>query len=177
MKIIKFKTKEVWKPVIGYEGSYECSNLGRIRSVERFDNNKHFLKGRIIKQHKDKLGYKKVTLSKDCKIKTHKAHRLIAKAFIPNTNNYPVINHIDKNPSNNSVSNLEWCTQKYNVEYSKNKKILQYTKEGLFIREWKNSVTIQKELGYDCSSISKCCKGKYNSMYGFKWCYKEEKAA
>lgn len=101
---------EIWKDIEGYEGLYQVSNKGRVKSF-------HSGEGKIMKPGTHPLGYKSVTLFKDKKGKVAKVHRLVAQAFIPNPENLPVINHKDENPSNNNVENLEWCTQKYNLNY------------------------------------------------------------
>ena len=101
----------IWKPVVGYEGLYEVSNTGLVRSL----NN---LKGRMLKLTKRKDGYLGVCLYKHCKQETKTVHRLVAETFIPNPNNLKVINHKDENRSNNNVENLEWCTYSYNTTYS-----------------------------------------------------------
>lgn len=124
-------TIEEWRPVAGYEGSYEVSNMGRIKSLDRYitvqshvggnQYQKHFdapaktvfRKGRVLKP-KDYRGYKSVNLGR----KSFKVHRLVAQAFIPNPKNKPNINHIDNNPGNNVCFNLEWCTQKENMQHA-----------------------------------------------------------
>ena len=100
-------TNEIWKDIEGYEKLYMISNLGNVYSN---------LTNKKLKPGIDK-GYLKVNLRKNNKTKQHTVHRLVAKAFIPNSNQYPCINHKDENPSNNSVDNLEWCTYKYNNTY------------------------------------------------------------
>ena len=89
------ENNEIWKPVVGYEDYYEISSMGRVRSLDRYDNLKHFRKGEINTLTKDKNGYLYVSLWKDGKQKVHKVHRLVALHFIPNPNNYPMINHKD----------------------------------------------------------------------------------
>lgn len=105
-------TEEVWKPIIGYEGLYEVSNLGRIVSL---DYNR--TKERKLLKDGDSNGYRKVILYKKGKTKNMKCHKLVAVAFISNPNNYQIINHLDSDRTNNCVSNLEWCTTKQNVEH------------------------------------------------------------
>lgn len=102
----------VWKDVYGYEGLYEVSNDGRIR------NSKGQPKALSIKADKN-TNYKEVSLWKDGKNKRFLVHRIVAKAFIPNPNNYKIINHKDEDGTNNCVSNLEWCDHKYNARYKK----------------------------------------------------------
>ena len=109
--------KEIWKDIKGYEGLYQVSSLGRIKSMERIARNNHRVRERILKTYIDKDGYIKCCLCKEGKRKPLMVHRLVAKAFIPNVNNYPVVNHKDEVKDNNIVDNLEWCTAKYNSNY------------------------------------------------------------
>ena len=109
-----------WKDIPGYEGLYQVSNLGEIKSL----NYRNTGKEKIIKPRKNKGGYLRVVLCKNGKQKDFLVHRLVAIAFIPNHNNYNQVNHKDENPSNNNVNNLEWCTSKYNSNYgNRNKKL------------------------------------------------------
>lgn len=117
-------------------------------------------------------------------------HRLVAMAFIPNPNGYPRINHIDENPKNNRVENLEWCTQEYNIQYYlerhppkvkekrclKNKKrkhlkVKQYALDGTLLRKWDNSRQVCVEKGWSDWAISECCRNKRKTAYGFIWRY------
>lgn len=123
------ENKEIWKDIKGYEGLYQISNLGNIKSLERtvykkvdvlHKKGKSFrykVKEKIIKPSYDRKGYQMVRLSKDGKAHTLKVHRLVAQAFIPNKNNYEQINHINEVKTDNYVENLEWCTAKYNDNY------------------------------------------------------------
>ena len=171
--------KEVWKDIIGYETLYKVSNFGRFKSIR----NNIFLKP-YIQQN----GYSRVSLSKNGKIKYYNIHRLVAEAFIPNPNNYPVINHVDGNKNNNNVGNLEFCTYLHNNKEArrlglnitkkgkynhKSRKVIQYDKNGNFIKEWDYMILITEILGYDYTSISRCCSGKQKTSYGYIWKYKE----
>lgn len=104
---------EIWKSVVGYEGFYEVSNMGRVRSLDRKNSRGSRVKGRYLKYKKTSRGYLSLQLcGKDCLI-----HRLVAKAFIPNPENKPQVNHIDGNKENNCIENLEWCTSSENNKH------------------------------------------------------------
>lgn len=109
--------KEIWKPILGYEGIYEVSSFGRIKSLKRRSKEDKNERGLILKQKKTKAGYYIISLHNQGKEKFFFVHRLVAQAFIPNPENLPIINHIDENKSNNCVENLEWCDQCYNINY------------------------------------------------------------
>lgn len=106
-------TVEEWRDVVGYEGLYKVSSHGRIKSYHA-----RYKKPRILKTSMTTTGYRKVELAKNKVKKSYKIHRLVAEAFIPNEENKPYINHLDSNPLNNNVDNLEWCTQKENMIHS-----------------------------------------------------------
>lgn len=110
---------EVWKDVVGYEGLYKVSSLGRVRSLDRVvthkNGRKRLFKGKLLTPFKNE--YFMVVLSKNGKKSSSNIHRLVAQAFIPNTNNLPEVNHKDEDKTNNRLSNLEWCTRKYNINY------------------------------------------------------------
>lgn len=118
--------KQIWKDIPGYEGKYQVSNTGRVRSL----NYNRTGKTKVLKQNTNKLGYKSVFLCKDGKFKRYYIHRLVALAFILNPNNYPIINHKDENPSNNYYKNLEWCTYEYNVNYGNCRKKISEANKG-----------------------------------------------
>lgn len=122
--------QEIWKDIPDFERYYQASNLGNIRSITRkakvkiLNNDFRTVKGQLISPAITKDGYLKVSLSKNHKRYYFRVHRLIAKTFIPNLNNYPEINHKDENKLNNNVDNLEWCTSKYNCNYgTRNKRL------------------------------------------------------
>ena len=111
--------QEIWKDVEGYEGLYQVSNFGRVKSLDRYvlrNGNSLFVKGIVLSQLNNR-GYLTVRLCNSGKYKNYLVHRLVANAFIHNDNNYSEINHIDENKHNNHVDNLEWCDRKYNVNY------------------------------------------------------------
>lgn len=104
---------EVWKSINGYCGLYEVSNLGNVKSLN-FSNGKV---PKVLKPQKDKNGYLVVNLYNNGKVRNFKIHRLVAQAFLNNEDNLPQINHINEIKNDNRVENLEWCTNKYNVNY------------------------------------------------------------
>jgi len=114
--------KEVWKDIIGYSGYYLVSNFGRIKSIIGWNGHKYIDINKILipNVQKTKNNYKrlKITLTKNKSRKCYSVHRLVAEAFIPNPNEKPEINHIDSNPLNNNINNLEWCTHQENVIHS-----------------------------------------------------------
>lgn len=122
--------EEIWKSIKGYEGYYEVSNLGRVRSVDREvldKNGRHqFKKGVIMKTREDRQGYVMVALSIGRKYSNKCVHRLVAEAFIPNPDNLPQVNHKNEVKSDNIPENLEWCTAKYNANYGdRNRKVVE----------------------------------------------------
>lgn len=127
-------TVEEWRDIPGYEGIYEVSNLGNVRSLDRFVKSKHegfyaFINGKQLTPIKNRAGYLRINLCNEYGRKAKFVHQLVAIAFIKNPNNLKQINHKDENPLNNRVENLEWCTAKYNSNYGNhNKKISEATK-------------------------------------------------
>ena len=168
------KNNEIWKDIFGYEGLYQVSNLGRVRSLK-------FGKERILSIRRSKFGYLLVNLCKNSDMKTFRVHRLVGQSFIPNPNNLPEINHRDEDKTNNKVVNLEWCSSKYNANFGTrnqrqaekcSKSVIQYTKTGEFVKKWKSTHDVQRNLGFDQGHISQCCTGKRKSAYKFVWKYK-----
>lgn len=114
--------EEIWKPIPNYEGLYEVSNKCRVRTIDHYVNNRLHNGMKIVHGRIKRLCYSKdkrpfVELSKEGINKKYPVYRVMAMAFIPNPNNLPEINHIDENPSNNNLENLEWCDRKYNINY------------------------------------------------------------
>ena len=115
--MLKIK-EETFKDISGYEGLYKIGNKGTVIGFSRSNDNRYKNKQWVLKQYKDRNGYVYVTLSNNKKRKTIKVHRLVAEAFLDNPNNYPCVNHIDSNRTNNEVENLEFCTHKQNIEHA-----------------------------------------------------------
>ena len=166
--------KEIWKDIKDYEGHYQVSNWGRVKSIK-------FGKEIILKHYKDGRGYLCVRLYKYNSSIQYKVHRLVAEAFLPNTDNLPQVNHKDEHKDNNIVSNLEWCSNEYNNRYGTriertSKPVLQYTLDGEFVKEWHSTMECYRKNGFNCSNISKCCRKleHYKSAYGYIWRYKNE---
>ena len=121
---------EEWRPVVGYEGLYEVSNTGQVRSVGRYYINslgkKFFLKGKTLSLSDNGRGYLRTNLTKDNKTLSKYIHRLVAEAFILNVDGLPAVNHKDEDKTNNRVDNLEWCDNKYNDNYgTRNKRVIE----------------------------------------------------
>lgn len=180
---------EEFKDIKGYEGFYQISNYGRVKSLEReivyiaknryteFTRNQK-IEEKIVKNSFDKDGYVQVGLSYIGEAKTKRVHFLVAQAFISNPNNLTCINHKDEDKTNNRLDNLEWCTIAYNNAYgSKTKPINQFDKNWCFIKRWKSSAEICKQLGFKRrSNITSCCKKRPHckTAYGYIWRYADE---
>lgn len=178
---------EIWKPVRGYVGLYEVSNYGRVRSVDRIDPRGHKRTGDMRKTHTGPHGYVRVHLSKNGAIKIHQVHRLVWEAF-----NGPIpegmqVNHIDENPSNNRLENLNLMTPSQNINYgTRNKKVSgklkcskrcvpvqQVSLDGIVINEFISLGDAARSTGIDRGLIQKCCAkvGWHKSASGFVWRY------
>lgn len=231
---------ETWKPVRGYEGLYEVSDWGNVRSL----NYRRTGMVKLLKQRTNQFGYQVIGLNYDGKQHFNQVHRLVAEAFIPNPYNKPEVDHINTNRTDNRVENLRWVTKKENGNnpltlkhisdvvkgenhplYGKNhseeskkkmsfnrkgkcrgeshylygkhlseeikkkiskakigkpshrkKKVIQYTLNGDFIKEWDSATEAERILNINHSQISAVCKGRHKSTGGYIWRYKEEVA-
>lgn len=147
---------EVWRDIKGYEGLYMVSDKGRVRSFYGSVIN-HRPKGSLLKPATDRDGYLRVMLTKKGKQKGFGVHRLVAQAFIPNPDNLPQVNHKDENPSNDSVDNLEWCTQEYNNAYgTRMDKIRDKISVAVIATNISTGETTEFNTLYDCSRFIGC---------------------
>ena len=184
-----YNSIEIWKDIEGYEGLYQVSNRGRVKSLSRkvtnamFSINEHFVK--VVDNGN---GYKSVSLWKDNKGKHFYVHRLVALAFVPNYNGYKYINHKDEDKSNNDVSNLEWCTAKYNCNYGNHTKKLKksyilngnnrpidvYDMNGVFLKTFDCSNDVCRELNIERRSLYSVCQGVVKSSKGYRFAFHGE---
>lgn len=162
--------KEEYKDIEGYENLYQVSNLGNVKSL----NYNRTGKERILKPIKDNNGYLFVTLCKEREHIKYSIHRLVAEAFISNSDNLPQVNHIDEDRTNNNVTNLEWCTAKYNSNYGSRteRSALSRSKQVMCIETgvaYPSSSEAARQLGFAQTNISRCCNGIRNTCGGFHW--------
>jgi len=183
--------EEEWRDIKGYEGLYQVSNIGRVKSLERTvprkNGRRQTIRERILKPSTDRDGYLRVVLcNSNGNRKTFKVHRLACEAFHENPEDKPCVNHIDEKKTNNTVSNLEWCTVKENINHGTHnervskavakalsKPVGQYTRDGELIKVWQSAREVERQLGFDPSSISKVALGKQKTAYGYVWKYIE----
>lgn len=167
---------EIWKDVPGYEGLYKVSNLGNVLSL----NYRRTRKAKLLKLLKRANGYCYVELSKNGVTRKINVHCLVAKVFVPNPNNYPIINHKDENPSNNCFDNLEWCSYSYNTNYGtanekrsqkQSKRVACYTKNGELIKIYNSIIETTKD-GFKDSAVSASCKQRYGRKYHHGYIFK-----
>ena len=169
--------KEIWKDIEGYEGKYQISNYGNVKSLKKKKHQCDYL----LKPFITKNGYLRVSLSKNNKYVQPLVHRLVAEYFINNPYNYKEINHKDENKLNNNVDNLEWCNRKYNVLYGTAKKreaitkhlyyVEQYDLKLNFIKKWESLKEIETKTNYKKNNIQQNCLGNTKSAYGYIWKY------
>lgn len=172
--------EEIFKDIYGYEGLYQISNLGRVKSL----NYNKTRKEKILKYRKHRYGYLMVVLFKDGKRKEILVHRLVAQSFLPNPDNLPQVNHKDENKTNNCVENLEFCDAKYNSNYGTRNERVAKSLTGVYNTKKSKPVMcietgviypstneVQRQLGFSRGNISQCCNGKKNTSYKYHWKY------
>lgn len=180
------KQQEIWKDIIGYEGLYQVSNLGRVKSLPRlhkFVHGYYMTKEKILSPRRTgkQREYLAVALQVNGKIKQCKIHKLVAMNFIPNPYGYNEINHKDENKGNNKADNLEWCTRSYNFNYGSRiekqrkaliKPVVAYSKDYEFVKEFDSLVDASKFAKVDITNISRACKKEGRISGGYLWRYK-----
>lgn len=180
---------EIWKPIENYEGFYEISTYGNVRSLSHMDKMNRFHPGKMLRPQKHDKGYLQIVLCKEGIKKRCYMHRLVANAFIPNSDpeKYCEVNHIDEDKTNNHVSNLEWCYHKYNATYgtilqrkadSTAKPVVGTNIETGEEKLFRSQTDAAKELGVAQAGISKALRkkrlnGDLKIAYGYTWRYKE----
>lgn len=176
--------EEVWKAIPGYEGFYEVSNTGKVRSIYRYK--------RVLKPMIGRAGYERVDLFKNKDRKQFSVHRLVAMAFIENPEGKPMVNHKDESRRNNYADNLEWVTHIENCRYgtaiqrrcantkyrarkidrtnqikATSKPVMQFAKDGSFIRKWQSASECHRETGITVSSIRRAATGERKTAGGY----------
>lgn len=163
---------ERWLPCPNFETKYLISDYGRIKSLGTYNTCK---KGGLRKLTPKKSGYVETFLYDDGRKERVSVHVLVAKAFVSNPLNFPMVNHKDENPSNNYYKNLEWCDNRYNTRYSKAKAIDVYTINGDFVETCEAVTDVANKYGVPTRNISRCCKVHYNTRTGYTFRYHGEK--
>ena len=172
---------EIWKDIKGYEGLYQVSNEGRVKSLPRtWVAGKGGIRHndeKLMKQHPIWNDYLRVCLSKDGTNKWYLVHRLVAEAFIDNPDNLPEVNHKSENKQENFVENLEWCTREYNIKYGTriertSKPVEALDDDGNVVYTFESKKEARRH-GFADANISNCIKGNAEKSYGFRWIQKK----
>ena len=174
--MFKNLSNEVWKDIEGYEGLYQVSNLGRVRSL----GHDKYHPGRMLKPGKDRNGYLFVNLYKNGEPKHCSIHRLVAIAFIPNPDNLPEVNHINEKKQDCRVENLSWVSRIQNCCHGSrtqrsaekhSKRVAQYTLDGTLVAVYPSTHEAARQTDFKQSSISACCCEKLKTYKGYIWKY------
>lgn len=203
-KIVKVMSKlvEEWRNVKGYEGLYQVSDWGNVRSLDRINEfynpmlkkmSKRFWEGKVLKKVKNQDGYDVVSL-RDYNHKGHdgKVHRLVAEAFLPNPQNKPTVDHINGDKQDNRVENLRWATNKENNNNpntivnmrgiqngrqlnrkDSSKVVYQYTLDGILINTYPSASEAARQIGCHIGTIAQVCRGVRTKAFNYKWSYEQ----
>lgn len=188
----------MYKIIPNTNENYSCDELGNIKSNKRkVWNGKAYyeIEDKVLKPWVNNKGYAVVSLRINNQTVDMLVHRLVASTWLDNPNNYPIVNHKDNNPLNNSVDNLEWCTYSYNTLYAEKQgrrpltelqkearsekstwlytPVIQYDKNNNYIAEYNSITEAQNKTGINKSNISACCKNKTKTAGGYIWKYKQ----
>ena len=179
---------EEWRDVVGYEGLYQVSSEGRVKSLERniphWRGGERIQKERILKLKTNRYGYLIVGLYAGGKQKMFAVHRLVCQAFHENLDNKPQVNHLNEDKKDNRACNLEWCTCKENNNHgtrnvrmakAQSKQVGQFTREGKLIKIWPSTIEAQRQMVFNCGNISEVANGNRKTAHGFRWKYIERK--
>ena len=179
---------EIWKDIKGFEGLYQVSNLGRVKSLERIDAKGNKRKERILKSSIIRNGYYLVCLHKQSIQKSYYIHRLVYEAFNGQIPEGLQVNHINEVKTDNKLENLNLMTRKENINWGtrneragkvlkngkKSKSVLQFDLNDNFVKEYPSTHQVERELGFANGNIVNCCNGKLKTAYNYKWKYAKE---